>query len=202
MRRVGDGMLQRTIGPGTGQLSIPRFRLKRFRLVRGTIRWPAGQTYVTVAWGSRTNAPMARWGMMMKKVWIPGTTQIQFTFEGCEPLTFDAAKADPFNRARAEMHGWLQRLGDAAAIEKSAENGYKVTDAMRRQAIEPLIAHYQSGNPEWSMRTSGRAPVRVLNPLVVQLAERLEITYDEAERMWNEAALATLAALTGGAPQT
>ena len=134
--------------------------------------------------------------MMMKKS-VNGTL-VTFTFDGAEPLTFDATKAHAANRAQAEMHGWLQRLGDAAAIEKTAENGYRVTDAMRRAAIEPLIAHYQSGAEAWSMRTSGRAPVRVLNPLVVQLATNRGITYEEAERLWNEAAMA---ALMGGAPQ-
>lgn len=129
--------------------------------------------------GKRNNHPFTQRRLMMKKA-INGTT-ITFTFE-CDvpPLTFDAARTSAAVREHAIMHGFLQRLGDAAAIPKTEENGYTVTETMRREAVAELAAHYESGTESWNLRaTSGRAAKQ--NPAIVALAAALGKTYAEAE---------------------
>lgn len=114
----------------------------------------------------------------MKKQIIGG--KVQFTFDdGLESVVFDPATASAENRAHAEMHGWLARLGDMAAIPKSEENGFRVTEAMRREAIIAGTTHYTSGTAEWNLRGAAKTPKQ--NPAIVALAAALGKTYAEAE---------------------
>jgi hypothetical protein len=116
----------------------------------------------------------------MKKA-IKGNT-IVFTFGNDVPeLVFDATKAAQVNRAYAEMHGWSGRLGDAAAIPREQKDGsvITVTEAMRREAIAELAAHYEGGSVEWNMKGSARAPVQ--NAAIAGLAAKMGLTYTAAE---------------------
>ena len=101
---------------------------------------------------------------------IDGQT-IVFTFDGgLEPITFDAAKASAANRVYAEMHGFSQRIGDNAAIaRKDAKTGavINVTEAMRRDAVAELVAHYESGADEWTIEGATRR-----NPAIAKMAAR------------------------------
>ncbi len=117
----------------------------------------------------------------MKKAINPNGT-IDFTFEdGVAPLTFDPQhpKVRQTNRDYAMLHGFAQRLGDAAALSATLPDGTKrvVTDAMRRAEIVTLVAHYESGG-DWNMRAAARATPE--NPSVRAYADKLGITYDAA----------------------
>jgi hypothetical protein len=114
----------------------------------------------------------------MKKL-IDGT-KIVFSFEGCEQVIFDATKASEQNRAYAIMHGFQARIGDNAAIQKSAENGYVITESIRREAVLELVTHYEDpAQTNWNLRAAGPR-VTKLNAHVVKYAEAAGLTYEQA----------------------
>lgn len=101
---------------------------------------------------------------------------VEFVFEGDLPkVTLVAADLNAVVREHALLHGLSQKIGDAAAISKSEENGYTVTEAMRRDAVVQMIAQLTAG--DWNAKT--RAPVR--HPSIVKLAAKWGCTYEEAE---------------------
>lgn len=118
---------------------------------------------------------------------------VKFTFDdGVEPLTFDCTKMSEQARNYAVPFGMCHRLGDMAAIPKSEANGFKVTEAMRREEIAKGIAHYESGAVEWNMKGGPRAPAQ--NPTILAIAVKMGITYTEAEAEIQRRMLAELGA--------
>lgn len=116
----------------------------------------------------------------MKKTINAAEQTVTFTFEGgLEPIVFRADSASDATREYAMLHGFCQRIGDAAAISKSADNGYTVTEAMRRAEIETMAGHYASGTADWNL--SGGTRKAPQNPTILKIAAKLGITYTEAE---------------------
>ena len=60
----------------------------------------------------------------MKKVINAVAQTVTFTFEdGLAPIVLAMAQVNPANTTYAMLHGFAARVGDNAAIQKSAENG-------------------------------------------------------------------------------
>lgn len=123
----------------------------------------------------------------MKKA-IEGT-KITFTFDGHVPVTFDAMLATQAMRERAMVHGFAARIGDNAAIQKSADNGFTVTEAMRRDAVLELVAHYEGGAETWETKARKAASI---NPAITKIAELRKCTYAEAQAWFNEKLIAEM----------
>lgn len=116
---------------------------------------------------------------MMKKKIDAAAKTVTFSFEdGLEPVVFRADLAGQANREYAMMHGFCQRIGDAAAIQKSAENGYRVTEAMRRAEIVAMVEHYEAGSDQWELRA--RATPKV-DPFLSQMAAQMGVSIEEAK---------------------
>ena len=134
----------------------------------------------------------------MKKVIDIATRSVRFTFDGdLEPVVMHAEQMSAANYDYACLHGLAARIGDNAAIQKSAENGYVVTDAMRREAVLELVTFYEDAeNKEWNVkRASGpRAPAK--NPLWQKLADARGVDYDVVAAEKAAADLAELMAMT------
>jgi hypothetical protein len=115
----------------------------------------------------------------MKKAINVASQSVTFTFEGgLEAVTLNTHDVTAANQTYAMLHGFAARIGDNAAISKSADNGYVVTEAMRRDAVLELVGHYTSGSEDWNVKASARkAP---LNPVFLAMAEKFNITYEEA----------------------
>jgi len=127
----------------------------------------------------------------MKKA-IEGT-KITFTFsDNLQPVVFDAEKTHAAMQERAMMHGFAARIGDNAAIQKSAENGFTVTEAMRREAVLELVAHYEGGAETWETKARKAAPI---NPAITKIAELRKCTYAEAQAWFNEKLIAEMQGL-------
>lgn len=125
----------------------------------------------------------------MKKK-IVGTTVV-FTFEdGVPELVFDSAAASEKVRTRAMLHGFSARLGDNAAITKSTDNGYKVTEAMRRAAVAELADHYTTGTEAWDVGAGTRKAPQ--NAAILSVAAKLGVNYEEAEAYVANMAIADL----------
>lgn len=92
---------------------------------------------------------------------------ITFTFGdgAAEALVFDTRKASEANNNRARMHGWVQRIADAAALDKGAS----VTE--KREAMAKLVEFYEGGGEEWNLtRTAGGGRVFDVGAVVTALA--------------------------------
>lgn len=123
-------------------------------------------------------------------------TQILFTFDGLGPIVFDATKVSRTCRAHAEMHGWLARIGDAAALSRKQADGtvVQITEAMRQEEVLAIVAHYESGGDSWTMGARAQAP----NPFFIKLAEQRGCTVAEAAAWYQEKLLADMQALIDG----
>lgn len=76
-------------------------------------------------------------------------------------LMFDRTRASEANRDQAERHGWTQRLCDRAAkgaptrkpgdTDAAWEAAKQAVTFAKYQAIEVIIAYYESGDVPWKM---------------------------------------------------
>ena len=131
----------------------------------------------------------------MKKVLNATAQTVTFTFDGLESVTLNMRDVSQENARYAALHGFAARIGDNAAIAKSAENGFKVTEAMRRAEVEKMVAFYaNSTNVDWNMRVAGpkAAP---MNPAIAAIAQKLGKTYEEAMAWYNTKLMAELEAM-------
>jgi hypothetical protein len=127
----------------------------------------------------------------MKKVINAAAQTVTFTFEGCSSVTLAMSQVSPANATYAMLHGFAARIGDNAAIQKSAENGFVVTESMRREAVVELVEHYTSGSVEWNTKVAERKAPQ--NPTILAIAAKLGISYVEAEAEIQRRMLAELA---------
>jgi hypothetical protein len=111
----------------------------------------------------------------MKKLIDIAGTSVSFTFEGLDTVTLRTSEIKPEVATHAMLHGLSQKIGDSAAISKTEENGYVVTEAMRREAVLQMVAQLTAG--DWNAKV--RAPTR--HPSIVKLAAKWGCTYEEAE---------------------
>lgn len=127
----------------------------------------------------------------MKKILDTKTQTVTFTFDGLAPVTLSMYEVTPANATYAMLHGFAARIGDNAAIQKSAENNFTVTEAMRREAVLELVNHYTSGSIEWNTKVAERKPAQ--NPTILAIAAKMGLTYTEAEAEIQRRMLAELA---------
>lgn len=79
---------------------------------------------------------------------------VRFSVKGAGELVLDVAKIHTANRARAEMHGFVQRISDAAAMARDSKTGASATPQEKFAAMKRLVEHYGSGAEEWSPQRS------------------------------------------------
>lgn len=75
---------------------------------------------------------------------------VKFAVKGAGDLVLDLAKVNSANRARAELHGFVQRISDAAAMARDSKTGASATPQQKFEAMKRLVEHYESGSEEWS----------------------------------------------------
>lgn len=75
---------------------------------------------------------------------------VRFSIKGAGELVLDVAKVHAANRAKAELHGFVQRISDAAAMARDSKTGASATPQEKFEAMKRLVEHYQSGSEEWS----------------------------------------------------
>lgn len=127
----------------------------------------------------------------MKKVINVTAKTVTFQFDGCEAVTLDMSRVSVENREYAVLHGLAARVGDNAALSKSAANGFAITEAARREAVIELVEHYHSGSVDWNLRTAVRKAPQ--NPTILAIAAKMGLTYVEAEAEIQRRMLAELA---------
>ena len=130
----------------------------------------------------------------MKKSINAVAQSLTFTFDGLDPITLAMAQVSSANATYAMLHGFAARIGDNAAIQKSADNGFVVTEAMRRAAVLELVNHYASGSADWSP-IARKTPKVAYNPAIQAIADKLGKSYEEAMVWYNDKLMAELAAM-------
>jgi len=122
---------------------------------------------------------------------------VTFTFDDNVPAyVIDCDKLAPEIKAHAIPFAMCHRLGDAAAIQKSADNGYKVTEAMRRVEVAALGDYYQGGATDWNVRVASGPRKPAINPIWAKLAEARGVEYSVIAGEKAEADIAELMAMT------
>lgn len=82
---------------------------------------------------------------------------ISFRVRGAQsPILFHLDSASAANRARAEVHGWVQRVVDAAAVGMTRADGSIIPaperDALKYAAMVKVRDHYESGSADWGRK--------------------------------------------------
>jgi len=144
----------------------------------------------------------------MKKTINTQTRSVTFTFDGyadkeglvlnpaLAPVTLGMSDVSPANATYAMLHGFAARIGDAAAIVKSAEDKFTVTEAMRRAEVEAMVNFYANAeNAEWNRRVAAGPKKAAFNPAIQAIAKKRGSTYEEAMTWFNAKLMAELAAM-------
>ncbi len=92
-------------------------------------------------------------------------SSITFKVKDAGEFTFTLAEASEANRRRAEVHGWVQRISDAAALDKGSTNQAKL------DAMKALAEHYAGGDVDWNRKGGGGARPFDMGLLVTALAQ-------------------------------
>ena len=107
---------------------------------------------------------------------------ITFTVLGAGDIPFDLNKVAASNMARAAVHGFNQRIPDAAAISLTDDDGNIVPKeertALKFERMAALVAHYETGTAEWSRKGTAGGTKRSLT--IEALARVKDETYESA----------------------
>jgi hypothetical protein len=78
--------------------------------------------------------------------------RVEFTVLGAGVLVFNPDKVSAENRARAMMHGFVQRISDRAALSRNTETGKPATAEDKLARMRQMVEHLESGTTEWGLR--------------------------------------------------
>lgn len=95
--------------------------------------------------------------------------RLTFAFTGAGEFVFDPDKVSAENRARAMMHGFEQRIRDAAALSVDRDTGKSATPQEKYEAARRIADHLMSGATEWNIKA---APTRIDTGLILQAMMR------------------------------
>lgn len=104
--------------------------------------------------------------------------RLTFDVRGAGVFVFDTAKVHADNMAKAAMHGWKQRLSDAAALSRNADNGQPASPAEKLAAIQSLGNWYMEGGAEWARVGGGGGGLSIT---IEAIAAIKGVEYDAAE---------------------
>lgn len=79
---------------------------------------------------------------------------IVFDVLGAGKLVFDPNKVSAENRARAMIHGFVQRISDGAARLRNTETGQSASPSEKLAMMQRIADHYMSGAAEWNLRAA------------------------------------------------
>jgi hypothetical protein len=76
---------------------------------------------------------------------------IAFKVLNAGEFQFDVRKVHPNMLRRAALHGFVQRIADAAAKSRDADTGKPATPADKLEAMRRVADHYASGVDQWAL---------------------------------------------------
>lgn len=84
-----------------------------------------------------------------------GQILITFKVVGAGATTLNLGLVSQSNKDRATVHGFIQRISDAAALSRNPANGQPASPADKLAAMEEVVQHYASGTEEWTRKRAG-----------------------------------------------
>jgi hypothetical protein len=93
--------------------------------------------------------------------------KIVFNVLGAGSFTFDLDKASAENRARAMVHGFVQRISDGAARLRDTKTGQSAQPSEKLAMMQRIAEHYMSGAIEWRLTEAAPAKRGVDAGLVI-----------------------------------
>lgn len=89
-------------------------------------------------------------------------------------FTFDVLSAHANMQHRAAVHGFIQRISDAAAKSRNPENGAPATPAEKLAAMQRVAEHYASGVDQWALVRAAGSGEGAGPSIVVRAFARLQ----------------------------
>ncbi len=110
---------------------------------------------------------------------------IIFTVKDQGDVELDLSKVHEDNMRQAAIHGWNQRIPDAAAIGRTDKDGRIIPEAERTrikfERMNELCRHYESGTDRWNRTAEGDGSGG--RALTIEAIARVQgIAYAEAVR--------------------
>jgi hypothetical protein len=85
--------------------------------------------------------------------------KLTFAFAGVGQFVFDPDTCSAENRARAMIHGFEQRIRDAAALSVDRDTGKSATAQAKFEAAKRISDHLTSGATEWNLKAAASTGV-------------------------------------------
>lgn len=104
--------------------------------------------------------------------------KLTLTVLGAGVITFDPEKASRECNAYAALHGWKQRLADAAAMDRDEDTGAPASVSDKYNAVKDLAEYYMSGAVDWKRTGKGGGGKSIT---IAAIARVKGIGYAEAE---------------------
>ncbi|MDE2097556.1 MAG: hypothetical protein KGL39_09945 [Patescibacteria group bacterium] len=83
--------------------------------------------------------------------------EITFNVMGAGEVVLHIDSVHAENLAYAALHGFKQRISDAAALSRNPTNGQPASPENKRAAMQALVDHYESGSADWSVKRASGA---------------------------------------------
>ena len=107
--------------------------------------------------------------------------KIEFRVLNAGSFSFDPDKVSAENRARAMIHGFVQRISDGGALSRNPETGLPATPADKMARMQRIADHLMSGATEWALRVAAAGqPDSGLTLMGIMRALKLDL--DATER--------------------
>lgn len=84
-----------------------------------------------------------------------GALSIKFNVLGAGDTILELSRVAQSNKDRALIHGFVQRISDAAALSRNPQTGLPASPTDKLNAMAELVDHYMSGTEEWSRKRTG-----------------------------------------------
>ena len=106
--------------------------------------------------------------------------KLKFAFTGVGEFTFDPDKVSAENRARAMVHGFEQRVRDAAALSADRDTGKSASPTAKFDAAKRIADHLMSGATEWNLKPAATGGLDA-GLVIMAIMRVFKKTLDEAE---------------------
>lgn len=87
-----------------------------------------------------------------------GQQVIVFKVLGAGELRLELEKVSQANKERAMIHGFVQRVSDAAALPFDAKQNRRPTAEEKFAAMQEQVEHFNAGTGEWRRKKAMRVP--------------------------------------------
>lgn len=114
---------------------------------------------------------------------VEGQT-ILFTVADVGTLKLNIGAVHVNNVQQATVHGFIQRISDAAAIPRNTETGQSATPQEKFDAMARLVGHYESGSSDWRILGAGGGLARTGGYLFAALSELFPTKSADEVRAW------------------